>query len=324
MSGPELPLPRDDLAWDPDFSVGPDDISLLDQLVEGDAWDGPLIVSMPRSGSTLLGTLFLLLQDPPGSGEHVFERYIHEPVAPVFWEGRGLTSITEFVAPPLTRRDLIQESAYQFASKDIARWFLQRPRKPIAFVMRHPRLAWPSRWQIMLSEWLATDPEVADADRIRTALAAHDYRALGDVLTERVRQPDNGWCGFMSLIGLCVDEGLDFVIVDNERFRADPDSILRLMCERWGLTYDDAMTTWDDLSAALPRVVMSELALGPEYEWYYAQTLASTGGIVRVDRKPLDVGRFPEELRGDRTDLLTIDRAEEWYEALLGREELMG
>ncbi|MEE9299238.1 MAG: hypothetical protein V3V29_09415 [Acidimicrobiia bacterium] len=324
MSGPELPLPDDDLAWDPDLATRPEDLAVLDDLVAGSTWDGPLIVSMPRTGSTLLGALFLLLRDSPGTGEHVFERYLHEPVAPVFWEGQDLQSVKDFIATPLTERDLIQESAYQFASKDVARWFLRRARKPIAFVMRHPRLAWPSRWQIMLSEWLATDPEIADADRIRATLEAGDYRGLGDVLIERVRQPDNGWCGFMSLIGLCLDEGLDFVIVDNERFRADPETTLRQMCERWGLTYDDAMTTWDDLSEALPRVVMSELALGPEYEWYYAQTLASKGGIVRVDREPLDVGRFPEELRGDRTDLLTIDRAEEWYEALLDRGELMG
>ena len=43
--------------------------------------------------------------------------------------------------------DIVQESAYQFASPDIARWFLNRARQPVAFTMRHPQIAWPSRWR---------------------------------------------------------------------------------------------------------------------------------------------------------------------------------
>ena len=83
------------------------------------------------------------------------------------------------------------------------------------------------------------------------------------------------------------------------------------------------MTTWENLAEAQPRVVMSPLAAGPEYDWYYARTLGSTGGIVRTDREPVPLERFPEELRGTSEDHLTIDQAVAWYEELLARPETL-
>ena len=276
---------------------------------------------MPRTGSTLLGTLFLLLHDH--DGKHIFERYIHEPTAPIFWENKSIESVLELAAGRLTERDIVQESAYQFASKEIAHWFLLHARRPIAFVMRHPQLAWPSRWRIMLQEWLAEDPNSSDAGRFREALDADDFGDLGDILTTRVTHPDNGWLPFMSLVNLCRNENIEFVIVDNARFRDNPDRILAQMCERWGHDYDDALTTWTDLSEAKPRVVMTSLAAETEYQAYYADTFASSGGIIREDRDPLPLDRFPEILRGESEEHLTIDQAVEWYERLLDLPETL-
>ncbi len=314
MPDSDLPLVDDLLAWQ--SQIGPAE---LDTLTPQGSWGGPIIVSMPRTGSTLLATLFLLLHDH--EGKHVFDRYIHEPVAPIFWENEPIESVLEVAAGRLTERDIVQESAYQFTSKEIAHWFLNRARKPIAFVMRHPQLAWPSRWRIMLREWLAEDPDSPDAGRFHDALDGNDFSDLGDILTSRVTQPDNGWYSFISLINRCREEDIEFVIVDNDRFRKDPDRVLGEMCQRWGHDFDDAMTTWDDLSEAKPRVVMSELAAGPEYAWYYAGTLGSTGGIIRTDQQPAPLDRFPEILRGASEDHLTIDTAVEWYEMLLALPE---
>jgi len=315
----DLPSVDDHLAWRAQIDAA--DLGALDAMTPQGSWDGPLIVSMPRTGSTLLATLFLLLRDRDGG--QVFRRYIHEPVAPIFWEDKRLDSILDLTAGRLTDHDIVQESAYQFTSKEIARWFLHRARKPISFVMRHPRLTWPSRWRIMLREWLATDPDSSDADRCRRALDADDFSDLGDLLTARVTQPDNGWYSFISLINLCRDEGIEWVIVDNARFRDDPDGILGQLCRRWGHEYDDAMTTWQDLSEAKTRIVMSDLAAGPEYQAYYATTLSSTGGIVREDRKPLDLDHFPESLRGRSEEHLTIDEAVDWYQTLLALPETL-
>jgi len=221
-----------------------------------------------------------------------------EPVAPLFWEGKPIESILGVIDGPLTERDIIQESAYQFASKRIARWFLERARKPIAFVMRHPQLAWPSRWRIMLRQWLAANPGAPDAGRWEAALETNDFTTIGDVLTTKVTQPDNGWFSFLSLINLCQAEAVEHIIIDNAPLRADPDQILAQMCERWGNEYDGAMTTWANLPEAKPRVVMSDLAAGPEYDWYYAATLNSTEGITREDREPLGLEAFPQVLRG--------------------------
>jgi len=302
-------------------SAAPDELSVLDELVPGSSWGGPLIVSMPRTGSTLLGTLFLLLRD--GSGSHVFERYVHEPVAPLFWRNESLVDSVRFLDGRLRPTDIVQESAYQFAAPEIARWFLEQARRPVAFVMRHPQLAWPSRWRIMIREWLASDPNDPDATRLRTALDDNDFSDIGDLLTTRVSQPDNGCLAFQALVELCDEQGIEFMVIDNARFRADPDRVLATMCDRWGHDYDDAMTAWHTLDEAKPRVAMSDLASGAEYDWYYARTLESKGGIVRTDQPPVPLDRFPDVLRGESDVHLTIDQAVAWYEALAARPEVV-
>ena len=311
------PHPLLERAWQ--RTVDPSELGVLDGLTHNGSWNGPLVVSMPRTGSTLLGTLFLLLRD--GNGSHVFDRYVHEPVAPLFWSDESLEDSIRFLDGRLGPTDIVQESAYQFAAPEIGRWFLSHARPPVCFVMRHPRLAWPSRWRILMREWIYSDPNDPDADRINAALEHNDFSNIGDILTTRVSQPGNGWATFKSLVDLCAAEGIEFMIVDNARFRTDPDHVLREMCRRWDVEYDDSMTTWTNLDEARPRVTMSDLASGPEYDWYYARTLGSTGGIVRVDRPPVPIERFPDELRGESDDVLTIDRATAWYEELLVRPE---
>lgn len=311
------------MAWDPALAVESHDVELLDRMTEERGWGGPLVVSMPRTGSTLLGTILLLACDPPGSGDHVFDRYIHEPVAPVFWEHRPVSNIMDVTGGTLGPRDIVQESAYQFAAPELARWFLNHARQPVAFTMRHPQISWPSRWRIMLREWLAADPDDPDGHRFRTALDDNDFSDLGDILTSRVAQPANGWYAFLSLLHMCVEDGIEFALVDNARFRADPDEVLARLSAAWGIPYDEALTTWTDLEEIRPRIVMSDLALGSEYDWYYARTLGSSEGIVRVDRPPVPLDRFPDTLRGEPDDHLTIDRAVEWYELLLKRPEVL-
>lgn len=307
-------------SWLPDIEVGEVEHKFLDSLVTEDRWDGPLVISMPRTGSTLLGMLFLLLRDPPGSGDYVFERYIHEPAAPLFWQGRMVDSIDEIITDPLTPRDVIQESAYQFASKPLARWFLRQARTPVIFAVRHPQLAWPSRWRILLEMRLENDPDAPDAARMQHAIDNEDFSALGDVLTA-VTPPDNGWLAFLSLIQCCIEDGTDFVIVDNARFRADPDAVLGQICERLGLPFDPHLTDWSDLAEIRERVVMGELARGEEYEHYYRATMDSSSGIVRQDRELLPADRFPPELRGRSAEFVTIEDAATWYHMVIGRPE---
>lgn len=323
ISVTELPLGRDDYAWSADFNVDADDVALLDQMITGGPWNGPLVVSMPRTGSTLLGTIMLLLNDPPGSGKYVFDRYVHEPVAPLFWEDEPVPSILRVTGGALGPGDVVQESAYQFANKEIARWFLRNARQPIACTMRHPQIAWPSRWRIMLREWVTTNPDDPDAGRFRHAIDANDFSDLGDILTSRVSQPANGWYAFLSLLNMCEEEGIEFALVDNARFREEPDDVLAKLTGAWGLEYDDALTSWTDLEHIRPRIVMSELALGSEYDWYYASTLGSKDGIVRTDQPPVPLDRFPNILRGESDEHLTIDQAVEWYEMLRQRPEVL-
>lgn len=309
-------------SWLSDIEVGDVELKMLDELVRGDRWDGPLVVSMPRTGSTLLGMLFLLLRDPPGTGEWRFDRYIHEPAAPLFWQGRLVNSIDEIISEPLTERDVIQESAYQFSTKPLARWFLRQARRPVVFAVRHPQLSWPSRWRIMLRMRLEENPRGPDADRIAAALESDDFSQLGDILSA-VTPADNGWLATLSLIQCCLEEDIDFVIVDNTRFRSDPESMLAQICERLDLPFDPYVTDWKDLSEIRQRVVMGDLARGEEYEHYYRRTIGSSSGIIRQDRPLLDPSRFPEELRGKGDGPVTVDEAVTWYHMLIARVEAL-
>ena len=98
---------------------------------------------------------------------------------------------------------------------------------------------------------------------------------------------------------------------------------MRALCRRLGVDYSPAMTEWSDLQDALPRVVMSDLALGDEYEWYYSRTLSSDTGIRPETTPPLDSASFPDVLRGTSEDHLTIDEAVTWYHLLLARPETL-
>ena len=161
-----------------------------------------------------------------------------------------------------------------------------------------------------------------DRDRIEAALESDDFSALGDILTS-VTPADNGWLATLSLIQCCVEEGIDFVVVDNGRFRTDPESMLAQICDRLGLPFDPHLTDWNDLSEIRDRVVMGELARGEEYQHYYRRTIDSTSGIVRQDRPLLEPGRFPPELRGHGDGPVTLDEAATWYHMLIAREEAL-
>lgn len=302
---PSIPPP----AWRYDHAAA--DIEPVAARLE--SWGGRLIVSMPRTGSTLLGTVMLL------SGG--LDRYLHEPAAPVFWEEAppGVVLGEQGGAGP---GDVVQESGYQFASAALAGVFLDAARAPVAFTMRDPRLAWPSRWRLMFREWLHTDPADRDAGRMRSALESDDFSGVGDLLTKRVPQPDHGLGAFLALLGECDRRGLAVALIDNGRFREDPGRILERICASWDLTFHEAMVRWPDLGPALPGVVMTDLGRR-EYPWYYERTLASRGGIAPERTEPLPLDRFPPVLRGEGVTPLTIDTAAAWHAALLARPDTL-
>jgi hypothetical protein len=283
----------------------------------------PMIVSMPRTGSTLLGTSMLLLRDPPGRGDHVFSRYLHEPVAPVFWQARGLDAIAEITGGGLGDDDVVQESAYQFTAAAIAAHFLRAARPPVIFLARHPQLAWPSRWRVLLKIMRADPGRAGDHARIDHALDSGDFQAVGEILSAAARPLDNGWVAFLAMISMCLDEGIDHVVVTNDRFRDQPGATMQSLCELLGVAYDPAVVTWRNLSEALPRVVMGPMAREDEYEWYYSRTLGSQEGILRADDPLVDPSLFPPAFRGVQPGGLTIDDAVTCYQSLLSRPEVL-
>lgn len=303
-----------------EFSAG---VDVMQRWSSGAKWDGPLVVSMPRTGSTLMGILFLFCRDEASPSGYLFDRYVHEPVAPLFWRGDNLSEISRFLGRPLSPRDVVQESAYQFVDPAVARWFLKQARGPVIFMMRHPQIAWPSRWRAMLAQTLADDPATPLAGAARRAIDGDDYTGLFEYLTESVTPADNGFYAFLSLLGECIRLDIDFVIVDNTRMRENPDRTLEELCRRLGIDSDHAMSEWSDLEAVTPRIVMSELALGAEYRWYYERTLQSHRGIEPETRPLVAAENFPDRLRGVSDEYLTIEEAVTWHQLLLARPETL-
>lgn len=293
---------------------------VLERLAGDGGWGGPLVVSMPRTGSTLMG--ILLLFAGMSRGEPEFRRYLHEPVAPVFWRGDDPVFTRRF-AGDLGPADVVQESAYQFAHPEIAAWFLRNAGQPIVFTLRHPQLSWPSRWRAMLAQLVAEQPDHSLHTEAQAALESRDFTSLGDYLTTSVRSPDNGFYSFIWMLDLCLKEGIDFVLVDNTRFRADPETTLRDLCDRLDVGFDRAMVEWSNLDSVKDRIVMSDLASGDEYRWYYAGTVGSETGIRPETHDPVAAARLPDVLRGVGGEQLSIDEATTWYRLLLARPEAL-
>jgi hypothetical protein len=293
---------------------------VLSGLADEGGWDGPLVVSMPRTGSTLMGILFLFAGVSRGAS--VFRRYVHEPAAPVFWRGDDPAFTRRFV-DRLGPADVVQESAYQFAHPEIAAWFLRNARRPVVFTVRHPQLSWPSRWRAMLSQLVAEQPGHPLHAQASVALESRDYAPLGEFLTTSVRPPDNGFYSFIWMLDLCLREGIDFILVDNTRFRDRPEATLRALCERLDVAFDPAMVEWSNLDMIRERIVMSDLASGDEYRWYYEGTVGSRTGIRPETHEPVPGTRFPDVLRGVGGEHLSIDEATTWYRLLLSRPEAL-
>ena len=176
---------------------------------------------------------------------------------------------------------------------------------------------------MLLAKMLAESPDDPDAEAARTALVEDDFSHMDDYLTQRVRPADNGFYALISLMDLCDREGIEYAIVDNARFREHPEATLRTLCDRLDVDFDPIMTRWTDLEAVLPRVAMNDLALGEDYQWYYAATLGSHAGIQAETGNLLEVSRVPAQLRGTGDGHLTIDEAVTWYLLLLNRPETL-
>ncbi len=288
------------------------DVKYLEQFLQKKNWQGPLIVSKPRTGSTLMGISLLFAKT--FQGDYQFPRYIHEPVAPIFWQGATIDTTFDILGQ-LHVHDIIQESAYQFAHEKLAYLFLKHARKPIVFLTRHPRIAWASRWRILLNGLLEKMAVGSLHNQITQALKNHDFSTIGHVLARDVKPNNNGWYAFLYLQQLCKQHNFEYVVIDNATFRQNPTAIFKQLFQAWQLPFDSSVATWQNLAKVNSRIVMGNMALHKEYHDYYANTINSPHGIQKMDKKPLAWEKFPKNLRGFSKDIniLTIDEAVIWY-----------
>ncbi len=292
------------------------DVRHLEQFLQEKNWQGPLIVSKPRTGSTIMGISLLFAKN--SQGEYQFPSYIHEPVAPMFWQGATIDATFD-ILEQLHVHDIIQESAYQFSHEKLAYLFLKHACKPIVFLTRHPRIAWVSRWRILLKELLEKMDIGLLHDQITHASKYHDFSTIGHILSHEIKPNNNGWYAFLYLQRLCEQHDFEYVIIDNAMFRQNPTAIFEQLFQAWQLPFDSSVATWQNLTEVCPRIVMGNMALHEEYPNYYAKTINSQHGIQQMDKKPLEWEKFPKNLRGFSKDLsvLTIDEAVIWYHFLV-------
>ena len=123
--------------------------------------------------------------------------------------------------------------------------------------------------------------------------------------------------------GVAKVSGFTWTRDPTQGFQRKPDRRTKLIAVASGSVIVYELERETDLEAIRPRIVMSDLAAGSEYDWYYARTLGSSDGIIRTDQPLVPLDRFPSNLRGDVDQYLTIDQAVEWYELLLKRPEVL-
>ncbi|EDN71503.1 hypothetical protein BGP_2552 [Beggiatoa sp. PS] len=276
------------------------DVKHLEQFLQEKNWQGPLIVSKPRTGSTIMGISLLFAKS--FQGDYQFPRYIHEPVAPIFWQGATIDTTFDILSQ-LHVHDIIQESAYQFTHEKLAHLFLKHARKPIVFLTRHPRIAWVSRWRIILNRLLEKMAVSSLHNQITHALKYHDFSTIGHVLARDVKPNNNGWYAFLYLQQLCEQHNFEYVIIDNTIFRQKPTAIFKQLFQAWQLPFDLSVATWQNLKEVRSRIVMGNMASHEEYHDYYAKTIDSQRGIHQMDEELLAWEKLPKNLRGFSQDI---------------------
>lgn len=264
--------------------------ALLESLARRLARSRPiLVVSPPRSASTAFAQAL--------KQHSSVQRYIHEPCGRYSYEASSLDSVHGALAE-LEPGTLIKEMTFQFRDLPVAECFFRHCATPTLFLARPPQQTFESRIRMVLTDYLKdTSASEGDRQRARAAIEAKDYAEVDDLLTETLFPLSRtGWGGLAEQLEMCRSLDLDYAIVEMTRFRQDPETTLRRVCDRLGLGFEDGMLQWRPESALPPG------ALKRHANWY-ARVGASTG-ILPPEKHTLTMERFPARFRDHLAEAL--------------------
>ncbi|MCB9762424.1 MAG: hypothetical protein H6739_21685 [Alphaproteobacteria bacterium] len=252
-----------------------------------------LIVAPPRSASTAFSRAL---------GQHsAFRRQIHEPCEVWSYQRGSLQVILDALAD-LDAHTLIKEMTFQIREPALARSFLRNSRAPVLFLVRSPLRTIESRLRMVLTD-LKAEPTTSEADRARIeqAIAARDHRGVADLLTEEVFPLwRTGWADLGDQLALCRAEGIDHLIVEAGRFRADPEATLRAVCARLGLPFEPQMLQWQ-------RHDRTPHGAWDAHARWYARVNQSTG-VLPPDTEDIQEERFPPRFRAHVPEAMAVYR----------------
>jgi hypothetical protein len=254
------------------------------------------LVSPPRVGSTPVARL---LWEHPAVSHHC-----HEPFEARYWGTGGAGSVRRCLLNPMdvatgerervadvggARGLLVKEMSFQL--DHIAfQWLCALTDRPVVFVVREPRAAAVSRLRIV--------------------------RELSGAST--FPPPESGWPALAEQVGICVGEGIPYVVVDSGDLRADPAGVCAALLSALGLPFAPDLASWrprPGLRLCAPDVgaLMGEVRARDDP--FYRRVLASHG-VEPPDRRDreaeqalldeaglgADVARWEETYRRLRAD----------------------
>lgn len=96
-----------------------------------------------------------------------------------------------------------------------------------------------------------------------------------------------GWSDLLQQVTYCWEHHIPYIIVDSNDFRANPQAMTLVICERLGLRFVTKMLTWR------PLTEKSLGNLGGEQDHWYQRVLTSTGVQPATEEVP-SLSAFPE------------------------------
>jgi hypothetical protein len=293
----------------------------LKLLVEKDQLSIKLILSPPRTGSTMLETAL------SHSSDVTME--CHEPFIKVLSKSGldlGFKNIYQLASSDNKNEKVvivIKELANRLGTGKAFRQICKLSDAPVLFLIRNPLLSMESRLRkiivtmntkdrLILQGWLkiklcksSSQTELLDLYSVKLGYKDwknvlnelelnKDYSKLQELLfAEKGRliiDPD-GRNSLESQMKSLDKSNLDYTILDSTDFRLNPKNALNQICHLWSIRYGDNMINWEEGKLRLRR--------GDEeikdYSWY--DTLYKSGNILLPNEKPIPLSNFPKRIK---------------------------
>ena len=129
-------------------------------------------------------------------------------------------------------------------------------------------------------------------ERLILAVEKRDYRGLTDIITEQVFPLRfTGWLSLERQIDYCRNEEIDIEVLDANDFRSAPEKVLRTVCARWELPFEQTMLEW------LPDADFGFGQMPEQTSWYSRVLGSGSAGVQPPTEVPIHPDRLPKRFQ---------------------------